>query len=948
MKKNKLYTVNQWNRPAFMPADVDRVHQNIFDGANTSYLTRGNAGMLSYNTDPTKFFGFKIGVTNPTQQAATSQYMQNQGNYQMDNPFSFKEAFGKDALKAGLKAGAGAAISAGAGIVGGLANSAISGGLESGAGSAISSVGSTIGGAVGAVNPLLGAAVGVGSQLVGGLVNRAFGTKVDQAKLKVANESMSKLNSFNGNVGSFDDIQGPEATASVAGTYKGGWFSGGKARRKQRELERQLREAKMFADRSITNNVANLNDDQLNNELANFSAFGGPLDIFGNSMDAINYGFMSDYLTQKKQQNDIKNKMAGITPISTFAFGGDMQSNGADWLSGLTHISAGGSHEESPYDGVQLGVDSQNIPNLVEEGETVYDDYVYSNRILADDATKQMFRLPKKKDITFAEISKKLEKEIAERPNDPLSEAGFKAQMLQLQEQQERQKQEMEAERAKAAFEALSPEKQTAIMQRAAQEEQMAQQVAQEQAIAEQQAMQQPSPEEVAMAEQQMADGSEAAIGQEPQVNCMGGKLFPWGGYTDMLAVTPPYQASNTAGFIPYDRKLTEDEVLKLEQEQRFKDWTDYVNSNWDTEEIQGYLKALDAAAGGNHLFDKDGELLDSAKEYFNHARTKNHKWGYYHLTPEQLAEKAAELTEVNPDAPRPSKKKDNPEGITTDPSGLKPDDSYVRKSGDDKTVKSPEVKKPEGEKKDLAPVRLKEWPRYAGLFGPAAGLGLMAAGVGKPDYSRLDAAASGAGNYTTANWMPIGDYKTYRPLDRLFKQNMLDAQARATDRAILNSGANQGSKMAGLIANGYNSQLASGNLFRQEQEYNDALDTQARTFNRDTNKFNADAFARNSQFNAAAYNEASRAATQAKLQAARERLDADAGWYNSLYGNIQGLFKGIGDLGKENAQNNMINWMISKGIFGAVDPTDSEMKKRIKVVSAKGGKINKKKGLTY
>jgi hypothetical protein len=151
-----------------------------------------------------------------------------------------------------------------------------------------------------------------------------------------------------------------------------------------------------------------------------------------------------------------------------FAFGGDMQTNSSDFPTGLMHIDAGQSHEQNPNEGVQLGVDPEGTPNLVEEGETVFDDYVYSNRILADAQTKEKFGLPRKKDITFADISKKLEKESSERPNDPISQAGLKAQMHQLADEQERQKQEMDAQRAKAAFEALSPEEQVAVMEGAA------------------------------------------------------------------------------------------------------------------------------------------------------------------------------------------------------------------------------------------------------------------------------------------------------------------------------------------------------------------------------------------------------------------------------------------------------------------------------------------------
>jgi hypothetical protein len=146
-----------------------------------------------------------------------------------------------------LSAGASSLISGLAGAVGGIAGNAIAGGLSSGAGNAIGSIGSTVGSAVGAVNPVLGAAIGVGSQLVGGLTNRMFGTKVDEAALKEANEGTSALSNFTSNATSMDDISGPVAQASVKDVYSGGWFSSGDAAKKNEELKRRRLEAKLFA-----------------------------------------------------------------------------------------------------------------------------------------------------------------------------------------------------------------------------------------------------------------------------------------------------------------------------------------------------------------------------------------------------------------------------------------------------------------------------------------------------------------------------------------------------------------------------------------------------------------------------------------------------------------------------------------------------------------------------
>lgn len=921
-KKDKLYTANRFNQPLFM-----QKRENLFpDGGNVFGISKA------------------------------------------DNPFSKGNIAGGIGAMAKTPIG-GAMVSAIGSAVGGLTHKAISGGYSSGAGNAIAEFGNTIGGAVGQFNPLLGAAVQAGSGIIGGGINALWGTKVNEQALKENKEGNSKLLGFSSNASSFDAIKGPQSVANVQDAYSGGVFKKGWAEDKNKELWNSREQAALLAQKGIENNVGNLERDQINNELANYAAYGGALD----------YGLAMDYLNTKRQNTQNKNQITNVfagTPKGIFALGGDTQTHGADWSSGLMHIDAGSQHELNPNDGVRLGVDNEGIPNLVEENETVYDDYVFSNRIYADDGTLQKFHLPKKAKLTYADISKRLEKEIKERENDPISQAGFRANMHSLMDEQERQKQEMEAQRAKEAFEALSPEEQTAVMQQVAQQEQAAPQQA---AMKQQPAMQQPSPEEMAMAEQQQAQ--EYNLGQQPEQFAKGGHLFPWGGIKEMFAVNPPYAASRTTGFIPYvqddkNQYYNEDAVLAEEGTDRFKAWTDFVNSYWDNpdldneskQQIEDYLKMLDATAGGNNLFDKDGNMTKSAKDYFNHARTKDHKWGYYHLTPTQI-DTAQDVTADGNSTITEEELKHRSRVFHA----LEGDDDYIQgeldpnigaetrrvklPNGDtviyhDK-VRTPEEKAAEATGKNLAPKRSWEGWRYTGLFGPAIGLGMQAAGVGRPDTASLDAAVEGAGNYREASYQPLGNYLAYRPLDIWYEQNRLNANARATERSILNSGANQGSKMAGLLASGYNDQMASGSLFRQAQEYNDALRERVATFNRGTDQFNAEQYGATSRFNAGAYNDANRAARQLRLQAAAQKMDADAGWYNSLYGNIGALTKGIADIGVENKRDNMINWMISKGIFGAVDPNDPEMKRRVKVVSAEGGQVkrkkdNKRKGLTF
>ena len=102
-----------------------------------------------------------------------------------------------------------------------------------------------------------------------------------------------------------------------------------------------------------------------------------------------------------------------------------------------TEINSGGTHEENPYDGVQSGVDEQGIPNLLEEGEVVYDDYVFSDRLVVPSEVRNKYRFRGSKDLTFADAAKQVHKESDERPNDPISANGLEVMMYNLAMEQE-------------------------------------------------------------------------------------------------------------------------------------------------------------------------------------------------------------------------------------------------------------------------------------------------------------------------------------------------------------------------------------------------------------------------------------------------------------------------------------------------------------------------------
>ena len=121
------------------------------------------------------------------------------------------------------------------------------------------------------------------------------------------------------------------------------------------------------------------------------------------------------------------------------AYGGPLYNHSGDWSNGLTFINEGGTHEENPFDGVLMGFDQENIPNLVEEGEIIYNDYVFSNRLKPSKKQLESSGLNKKyNDWTFAKIVEDLQKVSAETPLDKISKESLDdmmATMINMQEE---------------------------------------------------------------------------------------------------------------------------------------------------------------------------------------------------------------------------------------------------------------------------------------------------------------------------------------------------------------------------------------------------------------------------------------------------------------------------------------------------------------------------------
>ena len=381
-------------------------------------------------------------------------------------------------------------------LVGQVGETAISGGLESGAGkvfSGLSNIASAIPGPWGAVASAgLGIIGGLTNRMFGSKLNHENIAKVE-GDIDRMNSTRSDAGDFDTlNTTMANTVGKMDFSNSYIG--KDGWFSN-KSKNKANALREANNRAAAKQSLAFINNAEQISADQLGMLEANYAAFGGPIFSTGaigydlatkdlnskqmkvlgdmrltslpNSFSALpdvssintfskgggihikkkNRGKFTDYCGGKVTSECIQRGLHSSNPTTrkraNFArnarkwhsFGGWLNSQGGDFTNGVTFIDNGGSHEANPFEGVQMGIDPQGVPNLVEEGEVIFNDYVFSNRLKVPNAIRQKYKL--RDNITFADAAKKLSKESEERPNDPISQRGLEAFMNALAESQE-------------------------------------------------------------------------------------------------------------------------------------------------------------------------------------------------------------------------------------------------------------------------------------------------------------------------------------------------------------------------------------------------------------------------------------------------------------------------------------------------------------------------------
>ena len=129
----------------------------------------------------------------------------------------------------------------------------------------------------------------------------------------------------------------------------------------------------------------------------------------------------------------------------------------------INKINAGGTHEENPNGGVLMAEDEQ-YQDLVEEGEVIYGDYVFSNRITIPQEFRTKFKI-KPNLTTYADVAEYFAELCQKEGSSNAAINTLRANMSRLSESQEIERQKMYQERMDKFFASLSDEEKAEFMQ---------------------------------------------------------------------------------------------------------------------------------------------------------------------------------------------------------------------------------------------------------------------------------------------------------------------------------------------------------------------------------------------------------------------------------------------------------------------------------------------------
>ena len=799
----------------------------------------------------------------------------------------FKEGFQEGKLNAPITA------------IGGIAGNMIGGGKQTGAGNLISSASNI----ASAIPGPWGAVAGAGLQVLGGITNAAFGTKWNKENIAKTENTINNLRGLRADANSADTLTNMvnnltlgDATFSDSYIGKDGWFSN-KAAKKARKLRAEMRDANDYAIDTLELNADNISTGILDSLESNYAALGGFINKYsdGGSIH-INPANRGKFNATKKRtgktteelthsKNPLTRKRAIFAQNASHwkhAFGGHLNTNGSDFMTGLTYIDNGDTHENNPYEGVPMGADSEGTPNLVEQGEVIFNDYVYSNRLQVPKAVRKKYKL--RDNMTFADAVKYLTKSYEERPNDSISRDTSMEVLADLANVQEaeRANKEYNSYKNKSAyggkinrFDDGGYTKET--------------------------------------------DFNWNNLGETPLWNNLLEKPNPSSptifNNTWMPTAINPYKG--VPNYYGYDKPFWMNDKGEYN-----KEYIDFINNVYNVDMFKKHLKDqfnwYDNATEEQKKSPRYAAIqnfIDTSPEWYENRNTID-DWAIsdnlFNTAKKLAVDKNTGIMHVGDMFAQYKRGKAN----SLMPNGLFPNNLNDR-------IKTPDLIKNAGkEEPPLYLGRSNEALRYAPAIGLGAAIISDALGItNNPEYenaARIEAASRA--DYKPVGFERLGNYLKYRPFDTDYLLNRMDADAAASRRAIANQSAgNTGAAIAGLLASDYNTIGRLGEAKIAADKENFARRAQVEEFNRATNQYNSQGALQADTANQGAYaNALGRRLTGLTTAAQMRQGIKDAAEANRA-ANISEFLSALGDIGYENKSMNIIRRLAESGALGGL-----------------------------
>lgn len=685
-------------------------------------------------------------------------------------------------------------------------------------------------------------------------------------------------------------------------------------------------------------------------------------------------GGLGDYLYNKDNRGGMITPAQFLDMIHSKKFGGELQTQGAEFPGMMTYIDNGGTHEENPLGGVPVGVDPQGTPNLVEEGETIFNDYVFSNRLEVPKEVKKVLGLRGKKKYTFAEASKYLNKEAEERPNDQISENGLEDSLSKLMGIQEIVKQNNEQNMMAEGGNIHIAENKKGTFTAAATKHHMGVQEFANKVLA--------NKDNYSPAMVKKANFARNAS----KWHALGGNLYPNGSWMNTLRAynygnndlnwnfnnwmnpwsnpiweyTKPGNTQNH--YVPID--ISRDQVIKAENQKDYQDFIKamdlYATEGDPNETAKAYMNFYDSkVTNPGNKFYTDGTLRSDWRDYAKRIMT-DHIAGIGHS---MAAREGKRYFYTDPTtgnkvfvaAPENLNNYIIGEGVlnTEDPRWTDYEIKGLAEGVNPQAAPSPNDT---GVQTEEAIVNnnqepLRDYPEYL-RYAPTvlSGLGVLTDTLGltnRPDYTLSRGLSNLAGNtrYRPISYTPVGEYLTYKPVDTVKQAIDQRAAHQAIARNLMNiSGGNRGTLAAGLLANNYQDVVNSGNAIFNANLGNRKTEEGVGTFNRGTDTTNAQGSLSAQQANQNAYMSAQqqRNALYAAALEAREKERALS--FANRNANLLQFTNNLGEIGRENWAQNRLNWLIRNGYYRRYNDAISTPTKK----KSKEGKISEIKEPVY